>query len=104
MKEETGLDIAELILEDDRIDRHIKQQRSKLFIVAGVRLLPLSARFYPADLHKIMLITVEKPIDARGAVCVGSILIAEPMLCRLRRRRNFSHKSGARLVALPGTM
>ncbi|CAK0782742.1 hypothetical protein CVIRNUC_005937 [Coccomyxa viridis] len=36
VKEETGLDIAELILEDDRIERHIKQQRSKLFIVAGI--------------------------------------------------------------------
>ena len=69
MKEETGLDIAELILEDDRIERHIKQQRSKLFIVAGVRLLPLSAGSDPSDLHKFMLITVEKPTDARGAAC-----------------------------------
>ena len=36
MKEETGLDITELLVEDDRIERHIKQQRSKLFIITGV--------------------------------------------------------------------
>ena len=36
VKEETGLDITELLVEDDRIERHIKQQRSKLFIITGV--------------------------------------------------------------------
>ncbi len=42
MKEETGLDITDLLVEDDRIERHIKQQRSKLFIISGVgRILAL---------------------------------------------------------------
>lgn len=36
VKEETGLDVTELLVEDDRIERHIKQQRSKLFIITGV--------------------------------------------------------------------
>ena len=92
MKEETGLDIAELILEDDRIERHIKQQRSKLFIVTGVRLLLLSAGSDLPDLHKIMLITAEEPVDARDAVNAGSELTAVPTLCRLRRQRNSSRK------------
>ncbi len=36
VREETGLDITAMLVEDDRIERHIKQQRSKLFIITGV--------------------------------------------------------------------
>ena len=92
MKEETGLDIAELILEDDRIERHIKQQRSKLFIVTGVRLLPLSAGSDPPSLLKIMHVTAEKPVNKRDAVCVEPGPTALHVLCRLRRRHNSSRK------------
>ena len=36
VREETGLDITAKLVEEDRIERHIKQQRSKLFIITGV--------------------------------------------------------------------
>ena len=36
VREETGLDITTMLVEEDRIERHIKQQRSKLFIITGV--------------------------------------------------------------------
>jgi len=42
VREETGLDITKMLVEEDRIERHIKQQRSKLFIIAGVP--PFSSR------------------------------------------------------------
>jgi len=38
VREETGLDITGMIVEEDCIERHIKQQRSKLYIVTGVSL------------------------------------------------------------------
>ena len=37
VREETGLDISEMLVEEDCIERHIKQQRSKLYIITGVR-------------------------------------------------------------------
>ena len=37
VREETGLDITGMVVEEDCIERHIKQQRSKLYIVTGVR-------------------------------------------------------------------
>lgn len=36
MREETGLDITGMLVEEDCIERHIKQQRSKLYIITGV--------------------------------------------------------------------
>ena len=40
MREETGLDITSTLVEEDRIERHIKPQRSKLYIIPGVLLWP----------------------------------------------------------------
>lgn len=37
VREETGLDISDMLVEEDCIERHIKQQRSKLYIITGVR-------------------------------------------------------------------
>ena len=37
MREETGFDIRPLLVEQDCIEMHIGQQRSKLFIITGVR-------------------------------------------------------------------
>ena len=51
VREETGLDIGGMLVEDDCIERHIKQQRSKLYIVTGVRQpLPLLGRLRSLDL------------------------------------------------------
>lgn len=36
VREETGLDISGMLVEEDCIERHIKQQRSKLYIITGV--------------------------------------------------------------------
>lgn len=40
MREETGFDIRPLLVEEDCIEMHIGQQRSKLFIITGVRTPP----------------------------------------------------------------
>ena len=40
MREETGFDIRPLLVEQDCIEMHIGQQRSKLFIITGVRRPP----------------------------------------------------------------
>ena len=37
MREETGFDIQSTLVEEDCIEMHIGQQRSKLFIITGVR-------------------------------------------------------------------
>ncbi|CAL8470769.1 g10311 [Coccomyxa elongata] len=36
VREETGLDISDMLVEEECIERHIKQQRSKLYIITGV--------------------------------------------------------------------
>jgi hypothetical protein len=40
VREETGYDVRPLLVEEDCIEMHIGQQRSKLFIIAGVRASP----------------------------------------------------------------
>ncbi len=61
MREETGLDITKMLVEEDRIERHIKQQRSKLFIIAGVQ------PFFSLHCFTIVLIAQEMPDMAKGA-------------------------------------
>ena len=49
MREETGFDIRPMLVEEDCIEMHIGQQRSKLFIITGVR-SPPSTRPYRCEL------------------------------------------------------
>lgn len=43
VREETGYDVRPLLVDEDCIEMHIGQQRSKLFIIAGVRGPPTHA-------------------------------------------------------------
>ena len=66
VREETGLDITGMLVEEDCIERHIKQQRSKLYIVTGVRGPCLSSCTGPQQMP---------------ATCIGALLGPTPHTC-----------------------
>jgi hypothetical protein len=63
VREETGLDITGMLVEEDCIERHIKQQRSKLYIITGV--------CYGHPYHSVLHRSLLKSQVKSSVVCGG---------------------------------
>ena len=73
VREETGFDIRPLLVEQDCIEMHIGQQRSKLFIITGVRgpvqLLPCAKSCCALNFYSKMELSCDKDHVMKHSKC-----------------------------------
>lgn len=88
VKEETGLDIGKIIVEEDCIERHIKQQRSKLYIITGVGISAIGS----------LMLACTCALQSVGNEVAGGALL------RWMSRPSLRPKCGGRSALSGGTM